>query len=315
MNPRYSVVVPCYNDSAIVAGTFAQLKAAMDALGAPYELVFIDDGSSDGTFEALKRLQSSSAVPVTLVKLWRNFGQHAAIFAGFEKVRGDVIVTIDSDLETPASEIRKLVDKLSEGYDVVSGWRQSREPSAVRALGSRTVNWLMQRAFRIPLRDYGSMLRAHTRETVQLIREFPEPTKVLFALLSWLDLRIAEVPVECKPSEGKTRSRYSVYKLAQLALDVLIGYTTLPMLLVALLGILCCLLGFVSGLFLLVYRFLYGPGRSGLVTFLALLSSFGGLQLLALGLIGQYISRIYTDVRHRPFYLVKEVIEPATRRL
>lgn len=303
---KYSVIVPCYQDEASIENTYRELKGTMTALGAPYELIFVDDGSMDGTYGVIKRLQETEGSHLVAVQFLRNFGQHAAICAGFACAEGDVVITIDSDLDVPADEIPKLLAAVEHGADVAMGWRQRRAESWIRSVSSKAANWLVGRATGVKVHDAGCMLRAYRREVVQLINQFPELSKNLIALVPWLRVRVAEVRVECGKSTWKKSSRYSMYKLFQLGMDVVTGYTAIPVQIVSMLGILSSTFGFLAGIFLVAYRILYGVGPSGSVTFLALLSLFGGVQLLALGVMGEYISRIYVQVRQRPFYIVRE---------
>ena len=180
----YSVVVPLFNDAEILNELYYRLSALMASLEQPYEVIFVDDGSRDNTFAVLNTIYQADPTHVKGVRLLRNFGQHPAVTAGFEQARGQIIITLDSDLQNPPEEIPKLLNKLAEGYDVVVGWRQMRQDSIWRTIPSKFVNWFISRSTGVKLHDYGSMLRVYRREVVQLLNQTQESAKFITALTS-----------------------------------------------------------------------------------------------------------------------------------
>lgn len=304
LRPYISVVVPIYNESASIASLHQRLTAALEALGRPWEAVLVDDGSSDGSLEQLRALTVDPRILV--VELNRNFGQHAAILAGFEQTRGQVVVTMDADLQNPPEEIVKLVAAIEGGADVAAGMRIHRQDSWIRKAPSRMINKVIQYSTGVELHDYGCMLRAYRRDVVDNILRFGEAATFIPALANLFTHSVAEVPVEhAERAAGK--SKYGVRRLFHLAFDLLTGFSLLPIQMVTLMGGAIAAIGLGFGVFLLIRRLIVGPEVQGLFTLFAILFIFVGLQILALGLIGEYIGRIYYEVRRRPRFLVRKV--------
>jgi undecaprenyl-phosphate 4-deoxy-4-formamido-L-arabinose transferase len=313
----YSVVIPLFNDAEILPELHRRVSAVLKSLGEPYEIVYVDDGSRDLTFAVLNELYQTDTHHIKGVRLLRNFGQHPAVTAGFEQTTGQIVITLDSDLQTPPEEVPKLLEKLAEGYDVVVGWRQVRQDSIFRTLPSKLVNWLIASTTGVKLHDYGSMLRVYRREVVQLLNQTQESTKFITALTSWLGVSMAEVPVQHIAAAGQ--SRYRLRRLFRMTIDLATGYSLVPIQIVTAIGLLMAVLGIGAGLFLLAYRIIFAINTTGLSSFIALLLLLFGLQLAALGIIGEYIGRIYIEVRQRPYYLIKTILdrtsEPARQRV
>ena len=306
-SPDISVVIPVYNEEANLEPLYERLGAVMEDLGRPYEVLFIDDGSQDGSLEILCRLQEKHEA-IRLIQLNRNYGQHAAVFAGFDHARGDVVVTLDADLQNPPEEIPRLLDKMAEGHDVVGGWRENRQDHAFRRLLSWIVNKITSRVVGVEMRDYGCMLRAYRREVVEVLRGCSEVSSFIPALANTFAASPTEIPVR---HERRTngRSKYSPFRLIRLNFDLMTGFSLLPIQVVSLSGIGIALLGLGFGGFLMLRRLLIGPEAKGLFTLFAILFVFVGIQILALGLIGEYIGRIYMEVRRRPRYVVQRIFE------
>ncbi len=304
----YSVVIPLFNDAEILPELHRRVSAVMASLGEPYEIIYVDDGSRDPTFAILSQLYTADPNHIKGVRLLRNFGQHPAVTAGFEQARGHLVITLDSDLQNPPKEIVKLLAKLNEGYDVVVGWRQVRQDSILRTWPSKLVNWLIASTTGVKLHDYGSMLRVYRREVVQLLNQTQESTKFITALTSWLGVSIAEVPVE-HATAADGQSRYHLRRLVRMTIDIATGYSLVPIQLVTGLGLLMAMIGISTGLFLLAWRILMGVNTTGLSSFVALLLILFGIQLAGLGIIGEYIGRIYIEVRGRPYYLIRTILK------
>ena len=306
-NIVYSIVIPLYNDAVTLPVLHERVSAVMQELAQPYEIVYVDDGSHDGTFHVLSEIHCEDPTHVQAIRLMRNFGQHPAVTAGFDHVSGEIIITLDSDLQNPPEEIPKLLGKLDEGYDVVTGWRQIRHDPWMRKLPSHFINWIIASTTQVKLHDYGCMLRVYRRHVVQLLNQCGESRRFITALTSWLGVNIAEVPV--RHEAGSLRgSRYNYHSLIRMTLDLVTGYSLFPIHLVTALGLAMAAIGVAAGLFLLGWRIVFGVNPTGLSSFVALLLVLFGIQLAGMGVIGEYIGRIYTEVQGRPYYLIRTLI-------
>lgn len=304
----YSVVIPLFNDAEILPELHRRVSAVLVSLGEPYEIVYVDDGSRDQTFAVLSELYQRDPGHIKGVRLLRNFGQHPAMTAGFEQTSGQIVITLDSDLQNPPEEVPKLLEKLGEGYDVVVGWRQIRQDSIFRTLPSKFVNWLIASTTGVKLHDYGSMLRVYRREVVQLLNQTQESTKFITALTSWLGVSIAEVPVR-HAAAANGQSRYRLRRLFRMTIDLATGYSLVPIQMVTIVGLLMAAVGIGTGLFLLAWRIIFAINTTGLSSFIALLLVLFGIQLAGLGIVGEYIGRIYIEVRGRPYYLIRTILD------
>lgn len=305
--PYLSVVIPVYNEEENLPELGQRLFAILQAQPYASEIIFVDDGSADRSWEIIMRLHQEQPQLVRGVQFIRNFGQHPAIFAGFREARGEVIVTLDADLQNPPEEIPKLVAKLEEGYDTVGGWRELRQDSFFRRLPSAFINWLMSKVTGVYLRDYGCMLRAYRRSVIDSINQCHESTSFIPALANTFARRITEVPVgHAERTRGK--SKYSLVKLIRLNFDFMTGFSHLPIHFVGIMGLLIALAGLGFGLFLMLRRLWVGPEVEGVFTLFAILFVFAGLQMFGLALIGEYVGRIYREVRQRPRFVVRETL-------
>ncbi len=304
-SPYVSVVIPVYNEEENLPELARRLFATLDAQPYPYEIIFVDDGSADRSWEVISRLHQEHPGNVRALQFIRNFGQHPAIFAGFQTARGQVIVTLDADLQNPPEEIPKLVAKIEEGYDTVGGWREIRHDSFFRRLPSALINWLMSKVTGVYLRDYGCMLRAYRRSVIDSINQCHESTSFIPALANSFARRITEVPVQ-HAERTRGQSKYSLVKLIRLNFDFMTGFSHLPIHFVGITGLLIALAGLGFGLFLMLRRLWIGPEVEGVFTLFAILFVFAGLQMFGLALIGEYVGRIYREVRHRPRFVVRQ---------
>jgi undecaprenyl-phosphate 4-deoxy-4-formamido-L-arabinose transferase len=301
---KTSVVVPVYNEEGNLPELVRRLTAVMDAAAAPYELVFVDDGSRDGSLAVLQQAAAARPDRVRVLELARNFGQHQAILAAFESVSGDVVVTLDADLQNPPEEIPKLLAKIAEGYDVVGGVRQDRQDSLVRRAASALVNRVTVAITRMRITDFGCMLRAYSRDVIEEINRCDESSTFIPALAWSFARRPTEIPVAHAPRRHG-QSGYSLYRLIRLNFDLMTGFSLLPLQVFGLLGSLVAFGGVAFGLLLFARRLIVGAEVEGVFTLFAILFTLLGIAMAGLGLVGEYVGRIYQQVRGRPRFRVR----------
>jgi undecaprenyl-phosphate 4-deoxy-4-formamido-L-arabinose transferase len=303
-----SVVIPVFNEEATLPELIRRVTATMDNLKRSYEVLLVDDGSSDATASIIDETASKSGSCIVGVFLNRNYGQHAAVMAGFAQSRGEVIVTLDADLQNPPEEIPKLVARLDEGYDVVGSVRVPREDSVFRKLASYITNRAVQKATGVNMHDYGCMLRGYRRPIVDAMLQCHERSTFIPVLANSFARRTTEVEVAHAPRTAGG-SKYSLWKLINLQFDLLTSMTTFPIRLLSLFGTLISITGIGFGAFLLIMRLIYGAAWAveGVFTLFAILFAFVGAQFIGLGLLGEYLGRVYYDVRARPRYFVQRV--------
>jgi undecaprenyl-phosphate 4-deoxy-4-formamido-L-arabinose transferase len=307
--PEISVVIPVFNEEENLRELGERLIRTLTAMGRPFEIIFVDDGSTDGSWQLLTDLNGQYPHNIRALQFHRNFGQHQAIFAGFQAAKGKVMVTLDADLQNPPEEIPRLVAKLDEGYDTVGGWRENRRDSIFRRLPSQLVNYVMSRVTGVKLRDYGCMLRAYRRSVVDSINQCQESSSFIPALANLFAHRVAEIPVgHAERQRGK--SKYSLIKLLRLNFDLMTGFSNLPIHLVGFMGVTIAFLGLFFGFMLLLRRIFVGPEVEGVFTLFAILFVFVGLNTLGLALIGEYVGRIYREVRGRPRFVIRQTLGP-----
>ncbi len=304
-----SVVVPVYNEEGNLVPLMDRLEPALRKTGRKYEIVFVDDGSRDGSLDVLKGLVGREGVRV--LELTRNYGQHSAIMSGFSVVRGDIVVTIDADLQNPPEDIPALVRTMSEGnYEVVGTVREMRKDSVLRRFPSRIVNAMTRRITGIRMNDWGCMLRAYRREVVDRMVESQEYSTFIPALATLYAKRMTEIPVGHEERHAGA-SNYNLWKLLNLQFDLLTSFSEFPLRVLMYVGTGMAVLGVAFGVLLAVMRVLYGPawGAEGIFTLFAVLFFFMGGLFFALGITGQYIGRIYHEVRKRPRYTIRKLHE------
>ncbi|MGO9061135.1 MAG: glycosyltransferase [Candidatus Binataceae bacterium] len=302
-----SIVIPVYNETANLHALWQRLEP-ITARQPDCEVLFVDDGSSDDSLAILKEIAAANR-RVRVVELARNFGQHAAILAGFRECRGDVIVTLDADLQNPPEEIPRLLEAIEAGNDVVGGWRAERQDQAYRKMASRLHNRITSMIVGVPMHDYGCMLRAYRRHIIDTVIACDEKAAFIPALANSFAKKVAEIEVGHDERAGG-ESKYNLLRLAQLSLNLITGFSLLPIQILSITGIGIALLDIAFAGVLLGHRLIYGPQQEGAMwTLFAVLFFFVGLLFLALGLIGEYVGRIYLEVRRRPTYLVRAVHE------
>jgi len=308
--PELSVVIPVYNEEAVLPALFARLYPALDALGCSYEAIFVNDGSHDRS-AALLREQFQKRPDVTRVILFNgNFGQHMAILAGFEHVRGQRIVTLDADLQNPPEEIAKLLAKMDEGHDYVGSIRRMRQDAAWRRWASKAMNRMRERITHIHMTDQGCMLRAYDRPIIDAIRSSREVSTYIPALAYSFSHRPTEVEVEHEERQAG-ESKYSMYKLIRLNFDIVTGFSVLPLQLFSFFGIFVSLVSLGVYVAVIAKRLVMGEGDGIWVIWDRDILQFflTGMVLFGLGLIGEYVGRIYQQVRERPRFIIQALLE------
>lgn len=308
MTPQLSVVIPVYNEEAVLDALFARLYPALDALKVSYEVIFINDGSRDRSAGMLTA-QHEKRPDVTRVILFNgNFGQHRAILAGFEYSRGERVVTIDADLQNPPEEIGKLLAKMDEGYDYVGSIREKRNDSIWRHIASRIINTIRDKITNIRITDHGCMMRAYSHRIIQTINQCQEMNTFIPALAYSFSQNPAEVTVKHE-ERFAGESKYSFYKLIRLNFDLMTGFSLVPLQFFSMAGLIISPLSGLLVIYMLGRRLIIGPEEGGVFTLFALLFFMMGIALFGIGMLGEYIGRIYQEVRQRPRYLISAILE------
>jgi undecaprenyl-phosphate 4-deoxy-4-formamido-L-arabinose transferase len=299
-----SVLVPILNEEESLGELNERLGAVLSSTGRSYEIIYINDGSTDRTQEMIEGFRQADP-RVKVIEFNRNYGQHMALFAGFERTAGKVIVTIDADLQNPPEEIPRLIEKADEDYDVVATYRRGRQDSVLRRWPSWIVNKITSRLVGAKLRDYGCMLRAYSRDVIDSINLCQESSSFIPALANTYARKFIEIEVG-HVERKKGVSKYGLFRLLRLNFDLMTGFSLMPIQSISILGVVIALLGLIFALYLLVRRLIVGPESEGLFTLFAVLFFFVGIQIFALGIIGEYIGRIFQEVRRRPRFIVKK---------
>jgi len=320
MNPEenplsYSVVVPFYNEQESVAQLYVKIIEVMDALGEPYEIVFVDDGSKDGTFRLMSEIARDDD-RVVVVQLRRNFGQTAALKAGFDHSKGEIIISMDGDLQHDPAEIPRFIQKIQEGYDIVSGWRVERTDHwLTRQLPSHVANRIMAKLSRVDLHDFGTTFKAYRREILSEINLYGELHRFIPALASWAGASIAEVPITNIPRKSG-KSNYGISRTIRVLLDLisvkfLLDYSTRPLQLFGLPGLGCLLIGGSIGLWLVIAKLATNMdviSRHGPLLMMSAVMVLGGIGFIAIGLIGELVARTYYESQNKAVYTVRRFL-------
>lgn len=309
-----SVVIPVYNEEENVQLLHERLKNALDPLNQEYELLFIDDGSTDRTLPILEEIQAQDNKMVVL-SLRRNFGQTAAFAAGFDFSRGDVVVTMDGDLQNDPADIPKLLELIKES-DLVSGWRKNRkDPFFSRRLPSMMANWLISKVTGVKLHDYGCSLKAYRREVIKNLKLYGEMHRFIPAVASWYGVRVAEVETVHHP-RMRGKSKYGISRTIKVVLDLITvkflqSFSTKPIQFFGPFGILSGFLGFLILLYLSADKLLFGKDIGGRpLLLLGALLIIVGIQLIGMGLLGEMLVRVYHESQKKPIYVIKKILGP-----
>ena len=312
-----SIVLPIYNEAENVPRLYPELVSALEATRRSFEIIAVDDGSHDDSFPQLKTLCANDE-RLRVVRFRRNFGQTAAFAAGFDRAQGDVVITMDADLQNDPADITQLLAKIDEGYDVVSGWRQERWKEGVltfftRRIPSATANWLISRVTGVYLHDYGCALKAYRRDVIREIRLYGDLHRFIPAIASYFGVRIAEVPVSYRPRQFG-QSKYGIGRTVRVLLDLLtvrflLSYSTRPIHIFGLLGLLSIVLGVGIGIYLTAIKVLYGAALAERPLLLfGILLVMVGVQLVTMGLLGEMVVRTYYESQGKRIYAVREEI-------
>ncbi|UCE37880.1 MAG: glycosyltransferase family 2 protein [Thermoplasmata archaeon] len=310
-NISYSVVIPVFNEKPNILPLYRELKPVMEKIGKKYEILFIDDGSKDGTYFVIKRLHDKDK-KVKAIRLRKNFGQTAAISAGFDHAKGEVIITMDGDLQNDPRDIPRLLSKLNQGYDVVSGWRYNRkDPGLSKKIPSKISNRLASRMTGLKLHDYGCTLKAYRKSALSDLKLYGEMHRYIPAVLHWQGFKVAEIKVRHHP-RTKGQTKYGAKRLFRGLFDLFnfkfwSGYSTRPLHFFGGIGIVSFLAGFFISLYLVILRFLYNtPLEDRPLLLLGALFIILGIQLIMFGFLGEMIVRVYYDKTGRKTYVLAE---------
>ena len=310
-----SLVIPVYNEEENLKLLYQKLKETLEPLGKEREIIFVDDGSQDNSPKILDQLARKDP-HVKVIHFRRNFGQTAALAAGFDLAQGEIVVTLDADLQNDPADIPKLLGKMEEGYDVVSGWRKDRkDPYLSRILPSTMANWLISKVTGVKLHDYGCTLKAYRQEVVKELNLYGELHRFLPALASWMGVRIAEIPVTHHPRRfGK--SKYGISRTFRVILDLilvqfLLRYSTRPIRIFGGAGLISFVVGLLLGCYLSIIKILFRhPIGNRPLLILSVLLIILGIQLLSLGILGEFLTRIYYEAQNKKPYVIKYVTPP-----
>jgi undecaprenyl-phosphate 4-deoxy-4-formamido-L-arabinose transferase len=306
VNSKISVIVPVYNEEESLPHLFERLFPVLENLGRSYEVIFINDGSRDATLPLLLGERKRRPDTMQIIDFNGNFGQHMAIMAGFERSSGDIVITLDADLQNPPEEIPRMAQCVDDGHDVVGTVRKQRRDSLFRVTASRLVNRMTNRITGLSLHDYGCMLRAYRRDIIDIVNESAESTTFIPALAQKFATNPIEIDV-AHSERGQGQSKYSLFRLIRLNFDLMTGFSMIPLQIVTMTGILISILSFLFAMFMFIRRLMVGPEAEGVFTLLAILFLLMGVTISCIGIEGEYVGRIYQEVRKRPRYVVRKI--------
>jgi len=308
-----SVVIPIYNEKESIAKLYKKLDKTLSGMNLEYEVLLIDDGSTDGTLDELVKIHNKNK-SYKIISFRKNFGQTSAISAGFDFTSGKIVITLDADLQNDPSDIPILLKKLNKGYDIVSGWRVNRKDRAVtRKFPSMVANRLISKLTGVHLHDYGCTLKAYRREVIENIDLYGEMHRYIPAIASWMGVRVAEVPVR-HHSRKYGKSKYGFSRTIKVILDIitvkfLLSYSQRPIQIFGLLGLSSSVVGFIMTVYLIIMRIFFNQSLSERPLFiLSIFMIFIGIQLITMGLLAEVLMRVHHEVQNRPTYVIKEMI-------
>lgn len=304
-----SVVIPVYNEEDVLESLYKRLIKVCDDLGKSFEIIFTNDGSNDKSSEILKEFHLRRPHQIRVIEFSGNFGQHMAILAAFERVRGEVIINLDADLQNPPEEIPRLLEKYRQGHDYVGSIRDVRQDSFLfRSLPSKFMNWLRGIITGIRITDQGCMMRAYSRRIVDLVAKCHESSTFVTVLGYSFSINPTEIRIR-HDARAEGQSKYGIYKLVRVTFDLLTGFSMAPLHVFTVFGFFVSSLSGLFVFYLLVRRLIIGPEAEGVFTLFAIAFFLISVAIAGIGIVGEYVGRIYQVVRYRPRYLVREIIE------
>ncbi|MGC8737555.1 MAG: glycosyltransferase family 2 protein [Candidatus Hydrogenedens sp.] len=302
-----SIVIPVYNEAENIASVLDEIVSVMENLGRSYEIVVVDDGSKDSSFEVLKRYHEEKP-QIKVIRLTRNFGQHPAVYAGFSYACGKILLSMDGDGQNPPEEIPNLIKVLEGGnYDFVQGWRTQRKDSGFRRFFSQFVNWFIKKMTGAELKDAGCGMAVYSRNAVKRLLQATHHSRYIPAEISWMGLKIKSQPITHRKRE-KGKSRYRIWSLFWINFDIIASISTVPVEAIGFIGMVFSLLGFLLGLFIFIRTLLLNKSVDSFVIITSLLLIFVGIQILCISVLCAYVSRVYREVQHRPYFIVMETL-------
>lgn len=308
MTPQLSIVVPVYNEEANIPQLVSRLVTSLDTLKKTYEIVFTNDGSKDKSLDLLRAASAKHKGKIRIIDFKGNFGQHMAIIAAFSKSRGEIVVTLDADLQNPPEEIHKLLKKIDEGHDYVGSYRDKRQDTFFRTYVSRAVNWVREKITDIHMRDQGCMLRAYHRSIIEKIVAGNEHSTFIPALAYKLARNPTEIEV-VHAERAAGESKYNLYMLIRLNFDLITSFSITPLQLFTMFGMLTSALSGFLVIYLLIRRLIIGPEAEGMFTLFAIEFFLISVVIIGIGLIGEYLGRLALNMSHRPRYEIRDTYE------
>jgi undecaprenyl-phosphate 4-deoxy-4-formamido-L-arabinose transferase len=303
-----SIVIPVYNEADNLSPLFDRLTNTLDKTGRVYEIIFTNDGSKDASLDLLKGFFQKRPQVVRIIDFHGNFGQHMAIMAAFEQSHGKIVVTLDADLQNPPEEIPKLLTKMDEGYDYVGSHRACRQDSFFRTYVSRLVNWFRESTTDIRMRDQGCMLRAYSRQIIEQIVQSGERSTFIPALAYKLSLNPTEIEVK-HDARAAGVSKYNLYRLIRLNFDLITGFSLIPLQIFTLFGMAISALSGLLVAYMILRRLIIGPEAEGVFTLFAIVFFLISVVITGIGIIGEYLGRIFQTLSQRPRYVIRQIIE------
>ena len=307
IKPEISVVIPIYNEEGNLAELYRRLKDVLnDELHVTYEIIFVDDGSVDNSWHIIEDLHKQNS-SVKGIKFSRNFGHHIAVTAGLDCCKGDCVVLMDGDLQDPPEEILKLYEKFQEGYDIVYAIREIRKDSVFKKIASKFFNMFFKLLANVEIPADSGIFRIMNRQSVDALKNCREKSRLITALMSWTGFSHFGVRTE-RNARYAGRTKYGLFKSIRLAIDGITSFSYFPLRVSTYIGFVVALINFLVGLYMLIKKVFFGIPILGYASIIVSILFIGGVQLLIIGLLGEYVGRIYTEVQNRPIYILNKKI-------
>jgi len=309
--PEFSIVIPVYNEQENIPELYKRLTEVMDKLCASrklsvdyYEIIMVDDGSTDDSWKIIKNLHRNDR-RVKGINFSRNFGHHIAITAGLDYVKGKTVILMDGDLQDPPEEIPNLYERFQEGFDLVYGIRQKRNDSLFKILTSKLFWWILRKFSGVEMPKDQTMLRILSKRLVESVKQMRESARFVHGIMAWVGFNSTNVEIRHNP-RNKGKSKYNLPKMFKLAFHAVTSFSVIPLKLASYLGFMSSFLSFMIGLYFLYKKLFLNIPVPGYASIIVSVFFVGGIQLLVLGIMGEYIGRTYHEVQHRPLYIIKE---------